>query len=109
MVSILSSVLSGFGSAVVARDGRVGVLQFGGVGGAGSGIELAEHRVIQRVSFELGDLAVGGVEIAEDNGLGGAGLLAGRAHLARADTTVFLFGVDPGGADTLNAIGAFLH
>ena len=59
--------------------------------------------------MQLAHLRVRVVEIAEDDGFGGAGLLAGREHLAVADPAILQAGVDAGALDPLHAIGALLH
>ena len=70
---------------------------------------MAEHRVIERVLFELGNFAFGIIDVAENYGFGRAGLLAGSLDFIRADGTVFFFGIDADGVDALNAIGALFH
>src|SRR5579864_1276211 len=101
MVSILSGRL--------LFQVRIWVLHLGRVSGARAGIELTEHRVIQRVRLEPGHFAAGRVQVAENNRLGRTGLLASRSHLALANAAVLLLGTNARGADSLDAIGAFFH
>src|SRR6185312_15389842 len=72
-------------------------------------VELAQHRVVQRARLAPGDRAVRIVLIAEDDGLGGACLLAGRHDLAVADPAVLPVGDDHCRAGALHAVGALLH
>ncbi len=66
-------------------------------------------RVVALVGLELGNAAVGIVDVAEDDRLGGAGRLAGGLDVAVAHLAVFLLGVDLGVVDALHAVGALLH
>ncbi len=56
---------------------RVRVAELREVGRARLGVELGEQRVVARLLRQLRDLALGIVEVAEDDRVGGAGLLAG--------------------------------
>ena len=57
----------------------------------------------------FGDFALGIVEIAEDNGAGGASCLTGGNDLAVFNLTLLDSGADIGRFYPLHAIGAFLH
>ena len=57
----------------------------------------------------LGDLAVGIVQVAEDDRLRRARRLAGGHDFAVADRPVLLLGLDARGVDALHAVRALLH
>src|SRR5579863_10435703 len=106
---MLAFVLSAPRRAIPIRDFRVGVLYLGGVGRAGAGVELAQHRIIQRVRLEPGHLAARSVEVPKNNGLGRTGLLTGCPHLSLADAPILFLAGDSGGTDALDTVSAFFH
>src|SRR6202171_2423133 len=55
------------------------------------------------------DLAVRSVEVAEDDGVRRAGLLASRLQIAIFDGGVGALGINTMLADALHAVGAFFH
>src|SRR5205807_10291019 len=58
---------------------------------------------------QLGDPALRIIDVAEDDGVRRARLLAGRADLAVANAALLLFGLDLRGVDALHAVRALLH
>ena len=78
--------------------------------------EFADDAVVARVGLQLGDAAVGVVDVAEDDRLR-SGTPAGRRSASVPSAIVggspafdgVLLGVDPGGVDPLHAVGALLH
>ena len=72
-------------------------------------VEIFEHRVVARARLELGDAAVGIVDVAEDDRLGRAHRLAGRHDFAVANVAIFALRLDARGVDALHAVGALLH
>ena len=73
------------------------------------GVQLLEERVIERLLLQGRDLRGRVVDVAEDERLGRADLLAGRPDLAVPERAVLALGVDPGAVDPLDAVGALLH
>src|SRR5579864_8507551 len=88
---------------------RIRVPQTTQIGGAGPGIQLLKQAIVSRLGLELRHAALGIVDVSERDRLGGAGLHARRDNLAVGDAAIFLFGLDLGGVDALNAVGAFFH
>src|SRR5215472_17023978 len=79
------------------------------VGGARARIQLSQQLVIPLLGFELRNAAVGIIDVAEDNGFGGANLLARGQDVAVFDIRIRLFGGDTRGVDALHAISALFH
>src|SRR4051794_31756806 len=79
------------------------------IAGARPCIQLLEQYVVEYSRLAARDGTVRVVDIAEDNRLGRAALLAGGDDFAVVERTLFALGVDDGMADALQAIGAFLH
>src|SRR5678815_2337112 len=72
-------------------------------------IEFFEHTVPARVAAHLSDLAVRIATVAEHDGLGRAGLGAGRGEFAITRLAVLEPRIVLRGADALDAEGALLH
>src|SRR3989475_9494130 len=87
----------------------VGVAHGGEVGGAGARVQLREQGVVPRLGLQPRDAALRVVDVAEDDGLAGAGLLARGLDLPVADGPALVARVDAGPADALDAVRALLH
>src|SRR5262245_6074213 len=92
-----------------ARHLGVRVLDRGEIGGPGTSLELGEEPVVPRLLLGLRYPALGVVDVAEHDGLGRTGGLAGGADLPVADLSVLVLGVDARAVDALHAVGALLH
>ena len=69
---------------------RVGVDDAGCVGRARTVVKIGEHLVIAFFRFTFRDATSGIVLVAEDDGIGRAGLLTGCQDIAVSDRAVFL-------------------
>src|SRR5207244_4877801 len=107
--SMTGGAAGGVRAGSTSGDLRVGVLHRREVGGARARIELGQEGVVPRLGLERRDAALGVVQVAEHDRLGGAGLGARRHHLAVADRASLLLGRDAVLVDALHAVGALLH
>src|SRR5699024_5249049 len=85
------------------------VAYLGDVRVAGEQVEFIEQRVVQGRLPLLTDARLGVVQVAEHDGVGRAGRLAGSDDFTVADGAAFIAGGDAGGADALRAVRALLH
>src|SRR5574341_58994 len=85
---------------------------------ASSSLEIIDRRVSAQplkqpeapgTAGQAGDPALRVRHVAEDEGVGGAGLGAGRLHLAVPDHSAFTLCLFLGPADALDAEGALFH
>src|SRR5579862_5275585 len=90
-------------------DLRIGVAQASQVGGPGPHVQVLEQAVVPRLRLHLRHAALGIVDVAEYNSLGGTSLSAGRRDFAIGNPAVLLLGLDFDNVDPLDAIGALLH
>src|SRR5271169_1304644 len=90
-------------------DLRVGIAQHRQMSGAGAGVHFGQQRIIQLFGLQLGHAAGGVIDVAEDDGLRGADLLAGRLNFAVAHFAAVLLRVDFGFVDALHAVRALFH
>src|SRR6185437_460020 len=90
-------------------DIGIGIAQPCAIGGSRPRVQLGEQRVVERARLALADGAVWIMQVAENDRLGRTGRLTGGDDLAVAYAAVLAIGGDSGGADPLEAIGAFLH
>src|SRR5262245_7392957 len=98
------------GSLTLAtRDLRVRVPDLAEVRGARPRVDLGQERVVRRPRLPAADRALRVVDVAEDDGLGRADLLAGGLDLPFLDRPVLVLGVDAGAVDALDAVRALLH
>src|SRR6185437_3621930 len=88
---------------------RVGVDDAGRIGRARAVVQVRQHLVVALGRLALRYLDVGVVQIAEDDRVRRAGLLAGGDDLAVLDRAVFLVRRDLGLLDALHAVRALLH
>ena len=100
---------SGYG--VHACESRIRIAQFGQIGGARPRVQFAQHAVIERMRFEFRDAAVADRSMSPNTMASrGTSLLAGGADFAVADAAGPRSSRrDAGGADALDAVGAFFH
>src|SRR6185295_15064557 len=96
-------------SGLATRHLRVRVPDRRQIGGAGPRVELGQQAVVAGLGLQQADPAPLVVDVAEDDGLGGARLLAGGADLAVRDGPVLVLRGDAGLVDPLHAVGALLH
>ena len=96
-------------SALPSKVG-LGIADVGQIGGARARAEMAEQRIVPRIAPSAALTSASAlVQVAEADGAGRAGGLAGGHDFAVADRAVLTFGGAARAADALNAIGAFLH
>src|ERR1700690_4422246 len=94
---------------------RVGVANLSQIGGARPGIQVGQQPVIEIQRLELRHPAVGIVDVAKDNRIGRAGLLAGRLQgsVFNLELAIFAhrrrFGVNAMLGNALHAIRALFH
>src|SRR5262249_48122178 len=93
----------------VGGDVQVWVFQRRQVSRSGSGVQVREQRVVERLGASPRDFALGIIEIAEDNRAGGTGRLARGYNVAVAQRSIFAPRLDLPGADALDAVGALFH
>src|ERR1043165_1090429 len=91
------------------RERLVRVAHGGQIPGARPRVQVAEQVVAPLLRVKPGDLAVRVVEVAEDDGLGRAGLLAGRDDVAVLHPLALLLALDLRVLDALDAVAALLH
>ena len=100
------------GDAVVtphALEIGIRVAHLGQIGRPGLGVQLLEERVVARIGLRLHDPARSVPKIAELDGRGGAGLLAGRLDVAVTKLAPRELRIDLHPIDPLRAVGALLH
>src|SRR5579875_1934372 len=88
---------------------RVRVDHAGRVRSPRTEVEIGEHLVIALFSFAPDHPAVRIVQVAEDDRVGWARLLASSQDLAILDRAIVLVGVDFDGLNALHAVAALLH
>src|SRR3954469_21292759 len=93
-------------SCAVSLKRGVRVLQVGQVRRAWAGVEVAEERVVTWPGLEIAYDLAWVVEVAEHDGAGRAGVLAGGRDRAGRHGAVVAFGRAAGAADALDAVGA---
>src|SRR4051794_41156574 len=81
-------------SATLFTQLRIHIAHCREIGRSRTRVQLAEQRVVAFLVLQLRDAARRIVEIAEDDGIGRARLLACRLDLAVADRPVALLGFD---------------
>src|SRR5512140_3281206 len=102
--SLWSAAASGF-----MGPSLTGVLQVGQVGDRRPHAEILQDLVAAVAPREHGHAAVLVFEVAEDDGLCGAGRRAGGDDLPVAEGPVLALGLHPRVVDALDAEGALLH
>src|SRR4029079_1943985 len=98
-----------YGCSCQGLDVRVRVAHLGQVRRPGLGVQLVEERVVAPVGLRTGDPARAVAKIAELDGLGGAGMLAGRLDVAVTQLTARELRIDLSPGDALRAVRALLH
>src|SRR5882762_1125120 len=88
---------------------RIRIAQSRLIGCAGPRVQLLEQAVIQIFLFQLGDGAQWIIDVAENDGFRGAGLLAGGDNFTVTDSAILFFGFDFHGVDSLHAVGTLFH
>src|ERR1700682_1974537 len=88
---------------------RAGVCEARQVSRARARAQLVQEVVAALIAVQLAHARGGIVQVPEDDGVGGAGLLAGRQHLAVADAPLLHARLDARALDALHAVGALLH
>src|SRR3984957_4035805 len=88
---------------------RVQVQYFSHIGRARTRVVAGQHAVSPRLLLKLAHLARPVINIAEDDRIRRAGLLARRHNLAVADLAVFLVRVDLRPVNALHAVAALFH
>src|SRR5262249_20937199 len=76
---------------------------------ARAGVQLSQNPVVPRIGLELGDLALGVIDVAEDDRAGRAGRLAGGDNFAVEDRPILRLRGITRGVDPLDAVRALLH
>src|SRR5579871_6933215 len=72
-------------------------------------VQLLEQAVVTLLALAPGDFTVWIIQVAKDNRLGGAGLLASGYDLAIPQRAVLFFCFDLGRVDPLDAVAALFH
>src|SRR5260370_27959452 len=93
----------------MVRQLRVGVGDARQVRRARARAQLVQEVVAALVAVQLADARGGIVQVPEDDGVGRAGLLAGRQHLAVADATLRDARLDARALHALHAVAALLQ
>src|SRR5271165_1102531 len=88
---------------------RVRVSYFCQIRGSWTRVQFAQQAVISGLRFQLGNFAVGVVDVAEDDRACGTRLLAGGLDFRIVDLAIFAFGVDAALVDALDAVRTFFH
>src|SRR5438094_4639488 len=96
-------------TAALSLDFRIWVAQLRQIRGARTGIQVCQQAKIARLGLEFGHPAVRIIDVAENNCLRGARLLASRENFAVAYLAVLLFRFDLHRIDPLDAVSTFFH
>src|SRR6185312_7959173 len=88
---------------------RVDVDDFGHVCSARPGVQVRQHAIGALLLLEFGYFAGCVIDVAEDDGVGRAGLLASCHDFAIAYLAVVLVGIDFDFVDALHTVAALLH